>query len=496
MNYLRRQDLSLEVRREMAMLAFLHQGVYGFITRLAAFHGVSRTFVYQLLWSLEYALADRFDSPTVFPQPRRLPDPVTVDHLVLLLRLEGNCSIQRISSILGHLDMAPGSVGYISQRLSFYGGQLPQTLTHDTVQFVVFLSDELFANAQPILVTVEPQSMAILRAELSDHRRAEDWKEHWVALEENQFFMLGLVSDRGEGLEKGLNLFSSETPHFMDLYHDIRDLAHAILVRLETKAYQAIRHEYERESVLNSARSPRVIKERTETYRIAKHAAAAAIDQYDMAVYLFRTIQHALELFDEQGQLKSKPVVQQDIEAALDLMVEITSPNVQNAAQTFRDRLDSILLYFDTAEATIIELTESIPDPNSRQALCLAWQYDKKYGQAKQSRKNQYYKEQYRFWLQYAQTLLETDVEPIKTMAFDLLNHIQRSSALVETVNSIIRPYLNTCKGQITQETLNLIMFHHNYRHFNAGKRKGKAPIEILTGVKLEKTWLELLIAA
>jgi len=39
----------------------------------------------------------------------------------------------------------------------------------------------------------------------------------------------------------------------------------------------------------------------------------------------------------------------------------------------------------------------------------------------------------------------------------------------------------------------NLIMFYHNHRRYIAGKRKGKTPIEILTGKKQDKDWTELL---
>lgn len=68
-----------------------------------------------------------------------------------------------------------------------------------------------------------------------------------------------------------------------------------------------------------------------------------------------------------------------------------------------------------------------------------------------------------------------------------------RISSLIERVNSQLRPYINECKGQISQEHPNLIMFYHNYHYYKSGKRKGKAPIELLTKTKLEKDWLQLL---
>jgi len=45
----------------------------------------------------------------------------------------------------------------------------------------------------------------------------------------------------------------------------------------------------------------------------------------------------------------------------------------------------------------------------------------------------------------------------------------------------------------MSQEHLNLIMFYHNYHQYKSGKRKAKAPIELLMKMKLEKDWLELL---
>jgi hypothetical protein len=61
-------------------------------------------------------------------------------------------------------------------------------------------------------------------------------------------------------------------------------------------------------------------------------------------------------------------------------------------------------------------------------------------------------------------------------------------------VNAFIRPSLNSCKGQVTQEALNLIMFYHNHHRYKGGKRQGKAPIELLTGQSLEAEWVELFI--
>ena len=109
------------------------------------------------------------------------------------------------------------------------------------------------------------------------------------------------------------------------------------------------------------------------------------------------------------------------------------------------------------------------------------------------SKQKRYHQRERDFWLACAEGLLGDAFDTLKALVFDKLDSIVRASSLVEMVNGLIRPYLNSCKGQITQETLNLIMFYHNHRRYKSGKRQGKAPIELLTGKPLETPWWELL---
>ena len=64
---------------------------------------------------------------------------------------------------------------------------------------------------------------------------------------------------------------------------------------------------------------------------------------------------------------------------------------------------------------------------------------------------------------------------------------------MVECINSILCPYLNISKNQVSQEFLNIFMFYHNHRRYHAGKRKGKTPMEILTGKEQKEDWIALL---
>jgi hypothetical protein len=122
----------------------------------------------------------------------------------------------------------------------------------------------------------------------------------------------------------------------------------------------------------------------------------------------------------------------------------------------------------------------------------LAWHHDHFVYQSGSKQKG-YLQSERDFYLACAEGLLGNAFDRLTTLLFDKLDTIVRASSLVEMVHSLIRPSLNSCKGQITQETFNLIMFSHNHRRYKSGKRQGKAPIALLTGEPLEAPWWELL---
>ncbi len=111
MKFTRRPDLSPQTRIEIVKLAWLHQGVYGKMTQIAHYYQISRTFLYQLL------LMANLQLETLFSDEKRLfqKDHRHFEHLLLLLRLEGNCSLPSMAAILKALEYHPNSVGYLSQ---------------------------------------------------------------------------------------------------------------------------------------------------------------------------------------------------------------------------------------------------------------------------------------------------------------------------------------------------------------------------------------------
>jgi hypothetical protein len=146
--------------------------------------------------------------------------------------------------------------------------------------------------------------------------------------------------------------------------------------------------------------------------------------------------------FRHDGELRNRQQAEENIQASLEIIESSSNEKINDAVNKIRRIIPTLLNYFDIA---------------------------------------------------FAEGYLQEKFEIIKERVYSELDAIVQSSAMVECINSVIRPYLNTSRGQVNQNILNLIAFYHNNRRYRAGKRANKTPMEILTGKKQEKAWTELL---
>jgi hypothetical protein len=408
----------------------------------------------------------------------------------LLLRLEGKCSLLSMSSILKALDYHPNSVGYLSQFFQSAGQTLPSTLLMPSKTLVFYLSDEIFAIHVPILVTIDARSTTILNLELASDRSAETWRAHFEALEEHHFFSLGMAADRGLGLVAGYQAACDMALWVADYFHEFRDLFE-LLHQLERKAYAAIGQEDDAAQKFARAKSESNLHKRLQQYDTAHSACEQAIALYDQLAMLLHLLREALHLCSPHGSLRTVENVRSELSLLFDMIAELDCAAITHTLKPIHQHLDDILVPFKQAEAIAAELRVVVPH-DALEFLVLAWHHDHVvyHSQAKPKRAHQ---RERAFWLACAEGLVGDEFDTLKALVFDKLDSIVRASSLVEMVNGLLRPYLNSCKGQITQEALNLIMFYHNHRRYKSGKRQGKAPIELLTGKPLEAPWWELL---
>jgi hypothetical protein len=470
------------------MLALSCQGVYGARTALAQEYKISRTFLYQMLLAATLCLNELFSD---HKEVKRLPNRLNLDSAIVLLRLEGNVSISGISEILQRQGYPHDSAGMISQRLKGFGRRLPNTLNLGKPITIFYLADELYASGLPILVTIDPVSTAILKIELATNCQATTWKNHFQALEKNGIFAKGLASDRGVGLVQGYQMIHQDIVWCSDHFHEFRGLMQ-LLKTLEKEAYDAINKEVIRQRVFDNARSESNRKKRTLQLKTAKANCEQKINHYQHVQDILDMLFPSLYFFDlKTGEHRQKAEVKAELLIMMDLLDEIKLVKLQVQTKAIRSHIDDICVCYQQVEDIYQQLSKKISKENLK-FIGLAWQHDHQSHQCKGNLKHHHQNER-DFWLELVEPLLGDSSKELIAEAFEELNGMVRTSSLIEMVNSQIRPFLNECKGQISQEHLNLIMFYHNHHHYKSGKRKGKAPIELLTKTKLKKDWLELL---
>lgn len=493
--FTRRYDLSNAIRLAIATNA-LHamlNGVWGTITNLAFEYNISRTFVYSLADTLREAGQFLFAETAEFAHSLSLRG-LSI-YMMLSLRLEGRSSIGAISTIMNRFELELSSTGSISQMLSRIGGLLPATLSTEngTTQYLVFASDEIFSKTRPILVTVDPCSSAILRIELADSRKAEDWRNHFECLQDNGVEAIYLVSDEGMGIRAGHAAVMSDVVRQSDTYHAIAHQLGNWMDRLEKAAYKAIDIEDTCEKKLDSAKSDQAREERLEEYEDAAEAAEKAVTLYDEFSYLYHCLLCELNVFDHNGNLRSRQQAEQGIKAGLALIEELNHQRITEVVKKIERTLPDLFHYFDVAKTVVDECKELPIDDQSLKAYCIAWQWGKAVRKAKKSDRKKRAQEREEFCLEIADGMHQEESGDLQEEIYSKLDTIVQSSALVECINSIIRPYLNTTKTHVTQEQLTLIMHYHNHRRYRDGVRKGKTPMELITGKEQDKDWLSIL---
>ena len=193
--------------------------------------------------------------------------------------------------------------------------------------------------------------------------------------------------------------------------------------------------------------------------------------------------------FRHDGELRNRQQAEGNIQAALEMIEFLGNEKINDAVNKIKRIMPTLLNYFNVALEVREGLDKLAIEQNALSSLCIAWQHHKAVIKAKKADRREKCSDREQKCLEFAEGYLQEKFEIIKERVYSELDAIVQSSALVECINSIIRPYLNTSRGQVNQNMLNLIAFYHNNRRYRAGKRANKTPMEILTGKKQEKDW-------
>lgn len=492
------KELSPQEKAKIGLIGF--KGIdRGRITRLADKYGISRTTVYSYSDRMAWCIHREFNSSNAQEQSADMRERA-IRHL-LQLRLECGVSLSSISYMLKEGGYKQDSPGFISQIVKEVGGKLSNTVNFEGESH--FASDEIYRlNNAPIYITVDPVSCAVLKMELRDSTTKQGWTDHWQGMFDNNISAKSLISDAGIALKAAATALEGVV-HQPDTFHGfIYDLG-GTYGHLQRAAHGGIETEYKLEGMLKDMlakqSNPDRILQLTE--RIAKNKVETrqAIEAYDNFRFLHRCILTQLNVFDRNGEPRNRSKAEGEVRTAVELLQTMNIPILDKKLSSMLKIIPRVFAFLDNAAQYCKKmLDQELVQLHNIAFWCRAWHYLKKSFKIKNDYKcEQKYKHQSQSLLDIIQQdlqLSDQDFDDLKMKIFTILDGIVQSSAAVEMFNSILRPYLNTSRGQITQEMLNLVMHHYNHRPFLRGKRKLKSPYELLTGIKPEQPWIDSLM--
>ena len=167
-------------------------------------------------------------------------------------------------------------------------------------------------------------------------------KNHFQCIFNNGVRAVYLVSDDGAGLRAGHDEAMSDVVRQSDTYHAIAHQLGRWLSLLEARAYKAIALEQERKRVLDSSKSDPVQDKRLARWIRAVEVARKAIELYENFCYLYRCLIAELNVFDANGNLRTRQEATDGINVCLALIIELNHTAISVAAEKSRRKYSNI----------------------------------------------------------------------------------------------------------------------------------------------------------
>lgn len=394
----------------------------------------------------------------------------------------------------GRLAPSRATVGRWVRQSEAQASRILRALDRACQRFVLVLClDEIFFHRVPILMAVEPVSLAWLAGQRGPDRTGASG----CAVIENGPDLEHVVADGGSGLERGVKLANDrrqaqvEEPESapraaitmgLDVFHSQREME-----RVQQRQWSQAERELAAACEAD-AKLAKVKRQGGDARGVASHVARAwrkAEQVFDDAVHsevLVKQVEAALCWFDASGRLLSRREVQEQLDKASEQFVGSQWSKVRRLLKDERT-----LSHLDRLEA---QLVKAAPQPMLRESLTRLWFFREKFKHAKSEERDQLRSlvvmEQVlcgRLCLQWQEAYMEVDEQ---------LRQVVRASSAVEGVNSVVRMHQGRHR-HVSQEMLDLKRLYWNCRVFREGKRKRRSPYELI-GLKLPTSdWWKLL---
>jgi hypothetical protein len=474
----RRDDITREQRKQIALEVLSPQRAWGTVTKLATQYSVSRETIYTLSAQGERALLAGLEPQPHGPQASAKMVAVSRDRVVrgVVMLTEVGVSQRDVAVCLAELLDTRVSVGWVNAELVHIERAAEKVNAQWQPPVTEMLAgDELYANGLPNLLVVGNDSLYIYALT----RQARCDGETWACVLWDVPGAAHFASDGGVGLAKGARL-AEVGSHQLDWDHLLRPLWGQV-TRLEKQAYAALEAVEARAAQFDHATTPKRLAQHLTAWERLQSAATALITRYDAFAHIARQVDAQFALIDlASGQLRDPSA---GAACLRDLGQQLQSWSGRIYAKLsshLRNRADALFRYHSVLQQALAPFDVRWSPP-AIQALCCLWQLE-----ANAKRHPLTWSEQQRSHVLWAQALdaavarLEPEqLGPAWEALSAVLNRAWRGSMLAECINSRLRPILRHRK-HTDQGCLELFRFLHNVRPFQRGKRAHHSPAQLV----------------
>jgi len=344
--------------------------------------------------------------------------------------------------------------------------------------------DEIFFRRKPVLMAVEPHSLAWVTGQRAADRSGETWAKAlaaWPLLED-------VAADGGTGIERGLELARAQRQQAaggrparpiharLDVFHIRRDGTKAM--RQAWGRAEALWEEAEKVERAKRRFDRRGTDQRefnkTKVDKPWAEAEAAFEDVCRQERAWARAVA-ALSVSRPDGQLNDRQWAQAELRAAAR---ELTGPIWAKVRRQLED--ERALTFLDRLHE---ELAATEADPQRREALVGLWRFRRRSRRPEEAGQDTAVEVVGELLVEVVKARLGEGWEESYERVSQVLSRVVRASSCVECVNGVVRMHQSRHKN-LSQELLDLKRLFWNCRGFVEGKRKGRCPYQLL-GLKL-----------
>jgi hypothetical protein len=469
-------------------------GTHGAVSAQAQQAGCSRQTAYDHAAKVVAAVADahlpgpsraalldevRHLRPQRDPGPQAVPEPLGLDKQAqqrfAVSASAMGLSLNQIEVLLG--DVLPPRRGPDRTTIGRWVAQASQRAAqvlavldrHSQPHTRQLCLDEIFFHGTPVLVAVEPASLAVLLCQRASDRSGATWEQAlrpFTALE-------AVIRDAGSGLSAGLALLDEHRRQQglaplddgLDVFHTDQE-AQRLLGRLwrGVEKHWAAAEEAD-QRLARAQQQGREARGPAALARVAWRKATQAFTWYEHWEKLWLRAKAALGLFRPDGRLNERGWAAAELAT---VCAELRAPYWKKLVNYLQDRRTLTFL-----ERLHRQLAAAVPSADLRSALVELWRLEHRCSGTNETEAASLTVR--RVVQRVVCARATADWESCYARVGKVLAGVVRASSVVECVNSVLRMHQGRHRN-LSQGLLDLKRLYWNSRPFREGKRKAKSP--------------------